>query len=227
MLVAVPVLRRAAGCALSRPSVFLSTPASSAELARGPWLAGASRVRPVEHRLASRVGRHPATRLLSRMRLGCGPVCGELAGHNAVWEELQRRAAMIAASRSPVAPDWEEQPESSRSADWKATSSWTSSAGPAAYHRPSHSRGRCGTAMGVSPASPGSGGTVVWTVAVRAMVARAGLVRAHGPGGGAGGRGGRGGGGFGLGLGGWANFTAEFRMGSPMTDDRMALPRIV
>jgi hypothetical protein len=59
------------------------------------------------------------------------------------------------------------------------------------------------------------------------MVARAGLLRAHGPGGGAGGRGGRGGGGLGLGLGGWANFTAEFRMGSPMTDDRMALPCIV
>jgi len=63
------------------------------------------------------------------------------------------------------------------------------------------------------------------------MVARAGLLRAQGPGGGAGGRGGRGGGGLGLGLGlglgGWANFTAEFRMGSPMTDDRMALPCIV
>jgi hypothetical protein len=38
------------------------------------------------------------------------------------------------------------------------------------------------------------------------------VLRAYGPGGGAGGRGGRGGGGLGLGLGGWANFTAEFRM---------------
>jgi hypothetical protein len=56
----------------------------------------------------------------------------------------------------------------------------------------------------------------------RAMIARAGLLRAHGSGGGAGGRGGRGGGGLGLGLGGWANFTAEFRIASPMTDARMA-----
>jgi hypothetical protein len=35
---------------------------------------------------------------------------------------------------------------------------------------------------------------------------------------GAGGRGGRGGGGLGLGFGGWANFTAEFRIAEP--DDR-------
>jgi hypothetical protein len=46
------------------------------------------------------------------------------------------------------------------------------------------------------------------------MVAHAGLLRAQGPGGGIGGRGGRGGGGLGLGFGGWADFTAEFRMGS-------------
>ena len=46
----------------------------------------------------------------------------------------------------------------------------------------------------------------------------ASVLRPHG-GGGAGGRGGRGGGGLGLGLGfgGWANFTAEFLIASPMT----------
>jgi hypothetical protein len=38
------------------------------------------------------------------------------------------------------------------------------------------------------------------------------VLRTYGPGGGAGGRGGRGGGGLGLGLGGWANLTAECRM---------------
>jgi hypothetical protein len=44
----------------------------------------------------------------------------------------------------------------------------------------------------------------------------ASVLRPHG-GGGAGGRGGRGGGGLGLGFGGWANFTAEFLIASPMT----------